>query len=163
ILAFGARLTSAAETKSLNERFDFLSKNGNSNCTPDFLNSIATMPAVARLHGSCCSPMELERSNKPLEGLGEYSARAEIPADPYDTPAGNAEKVMPYYELARKPDEQRAYQYAMDNSEEKGPCCCRCWRWKMYGGLAKYLIRERRFTGEQVTEVWNLSNGCGGG
>jgi len=50
----------------------------------------------------------------------------------------------------------------MDHSEEKGPCCCQCWRWKMYGGLAKYLIRERHFTGEQVTEIWNLSDGCGG-
>jgi hypothetical protein len=24
------------------------------------------------------------------------------------------------------------------------------------------LIREHGFTGEQVTQVWNLSDGCGG-
>ena len=24
------------------------------------------------------------------------------------------------------------------------------------------LIKEKGFTGEQVTEVWNLSDGCGG-
>jgi hypothetical protein len=32
----------------------------------------------------------------------------------------------------------------------------------MYGGLAKFLITEREFTGEQVVEVWNRSDGCGG-
>ena len=30
------------------------------------------------------------------------------------------------------------------------------------GGLGKYLIKTRGFTGEQVTQVWNLSDGCGG-
>ncbi|MDX8512687.1 hypothetical protein [Mesorhizobium captivum] len=60
-------------------------------------------------------------------------------------------------------DEQKAYDYAMANSEEKGPCCCPCWRWKVYGGLAKYLIHEHRFTGEQIVDVWDLSDGCGGG
>ena len=50
----------------------------------------------------------------------------------------------------------------MANSDEKGPCCCRCWRWKVYGGLAKLLVREHGFDGKQVTEVWDMSNGCGG-
>ena len=97
-----------------------------------------------------------------IHGLTKYSAIEEVPSDPYDIPAGIAQKVMAYYDLALNADEQHAYQYAMDHSEEKGPCCCQCWRWKMYGGLAKYLIRERHFTGEQVTEIWNLSDGCGG-
>jgi hypothetical protein len=60
------------------------------------------------------------------------------------------------------PAQQAAYDYAMQHSEEHGPCCCHCWRWHVYGGLAKVLIREREFTGEQVTEIWNLSDGCGG-
>jgi hypothetical protein len=50
----------------------------------------------------------------------------------------------------------------MQHSDEKGPCCCQRWRWRVYGGLGKFLIREHRFTGEQLVEVWNLSNGCGG-
>ena len=50
----------------------------------------------------------------------------------------------------------------MAHSEEKGPCCCQCWWWKVYGGLAKYFIHNRDFTGPQVTEVWDLSDGCGG-
>jgi hypothetical protein len=107
--------------------------------------------------------MERQRYAEQIQGLTKYSAIAEIPPDPYDIAASVAQKAMSYYELALTPDEDRAYQYAMENSIEKGPCCCRCWRWRVYGGLAKLLIRERRFTGEQIVEVWNLSDGCGGG
>ena len=69
---------------------------------------------------------------------------------------------MGYYDMQLAPEEQRAYDYAMENSHEKGPCCCKCWRWYVYGGLAKHLIRDYNFTGEQITDVWNLSDGCGG-
>ena len=69
---------------------------------------------------------------------------------------------MLYYGLELTPEEQEAYDYAMQNSNEKGPCCCMCWRWYVYGGLAKFLIKHHDFTGEQITEVWNLSDGCGG-
>jgi len=64
--------------------------------------------------------------------------------------------------LALSQDEQRIYHYAMDNSDEKGPCCCQCWRWQVHGGLGKLLIREHRFTGEQFVDVRNLSSCCGG-
>ncbi|MEZ5832347.1 MAG: hypothetical protein R3D05_14320 [Dongiaceae bacterium] len=47
-------------------------------------------------------------------------------------------------------------------SEEKGPCCCQCWRWEVFSVLGRLLIRERGLSGEQVAQVWNLSNGCGG-
>lgn len=65
------------------DKFDFLSKNGNSNCSKQFLDSISTMrlPLLA------------------LEGL---------------------------------------------------------WR------VGQITIREHGFDGMQVTEVWNMSNGCGG-
>src|SRR5437016_8016625 len=53
LLVLGGALANAADTKALNERFEYLSKNGNSNCTPEFLNSISTMPPQARLQGSC--------------------------------------------------------------------------------------------------------------
>jgi hypothetical protein len=145
------------------ERFDYLSTHGNSNCSTAFMNSIATMPAVARLQGSCCSPMSLGRYSRQIEGLKKFSAFAEIPADPYDVPAALAQQALASYDLALGTDEQRAYAYAMANSEEKGPCCCRCWRWHVYGGLAKLLIHKHGFSGEQVKEVWNLSDGCGGG
>jgi hypothetical protein len=144
------------------KRFEYLSTNGNSNCSSAFLEAIPNMPVTARIQGSCCSPMDLARYAKQTEGLKKYKDIAAIPADPYDIPAGLAQQALSNYDLTLTPAEQKAYDYAMAHSEEKGPCCCQCWRWKVYGGLAKYLIRNHGFTGAQVTEVWDLSNGCGG-
>ena len=147
---------------AISERFDYLSANGNSNCSIAFLEAISSMPMTARLQGSCCSQMDLARYAKQIDGLKKYKDIAAIPTDPYDIPAGLAQQALANYDLTLTPAEQKAYDYAMAHSEEKGPCCCRCWRWKVYGGLAKYLIRNRGFTGPQVTEFWDLSNGCGG-
>ena len=147
----------------LASQYDFLSKNGNSNCTKAFLDSIPTMPKDARLQGSCCSPMELSRYVNQITGLTKYKTNPDIPPNPYDIEAALAAKLLANYDLPLTSDEQKAYDYAMANSDEKGPCCCRCWRWKAYGGLAKLLIRDHHFDGKQVTDVWNISNGCGGG
>jgi hypothetical protein len=106
--------------------------------------------------------MERNRYLKQIEQLTKYRAIADIPPNPYDMDAGLASKLLTYYDLALTPGEQKAYDYAMANSDEKGPCCCRCWRWKVYGGLAKLLVREHGFDGKQITEVWDMSNGCGG-
>ena len=152
----------AADAPTLDERFDHLSNNGNSNCTTAFLKSIPTMPATARIQGSCCSPMERMRYGEQIEGLKKYRDVREIPPDPYDIAADIAQKALVSYDIALNADEQRAYDFAMARSSEQGPCCCQCWRWRVFGGLGKTLIRERGFTGEQVTEVWNLSDGCGG-
>jgi hypothetical protein len=152
----------AAESRSLASRFEELSKNGNSNCSATFTDSIATMPATVRLKGSCCGPMDLHRYTEQVTGLAAYSDIAAIPADPYDVSAGAAREAMSYYDMELTAAEQQAYDYAMANSDENGPCCCQCWRWKVYGGLAKLLIHEHGFTGEQIVKVWNLSDGCGG-
>lgn len=120
------------------------------------------MTSEARLQGSCCSQMSLHRYQEQVEGLKKYAHIPEIPPDPYDIEAGLAKDLMTYYDLALSPDQQEAYDYAMQNSHEKGPCCCKCWRWYVYGGLGKYLITTYGFTGKQITEIWNLSDGCGG-
>ena len=142
--------------------FEFLSTHGNSNCSGEFLDSIASMPPGARLQGSCCAAMENARYTKQVESLQKFASIADIPPNPYDIDAGLASKLLGFYDLALKPEEQKAYDYAMANSDEQGPCCCRCWRWKVYGGLGKLLVREHGFDGKQLVEVWNLSNGCGG-
>ncbi|PAQ05060.1 hypothetical protein [Mesorhizobium temperatum] len=159
----GPDLAIAAEDPELVRRFKDLSQNGNSTCSAKFTESIATLPSTARITGSCCSPMEMKRYVEQVNGLTKYRDIAMIPSDPYDIPAGVAQKVMPYYDLKLTAAEQQAYDYAMANSDEKGPCCCQCWRWEVYGGLAKFLIREHGFTGEKVVDVWDLSDGCGGG
>ena len=148
-------------------KFEELSQNGNSSCSGTFKDSITAMPDGVRLQGSCCSPMSIHRYTEQVEGLQEFKSVpgqniAEIPDDPYDIEAGLAKQLISYYDMELTPEEQAAYDYAMLNSSEKGPCCCKCWRWYVYGGLAKFLIQNHGFTGEQITEVWNFSDGCGG-
>lgn len=111
--------------------------------------------------------MSMHRYSEQVAGLEKFKSIEsqnvdKIPDDPYDIEAGLAKKLLTYYDEPLNPGQQQAYAYAMENSHEKGPCCCKCWRWSVYGGLGKYLIRYHGFTGEQVTEVWNLSDGCGG-
>ncbi len=148
--------------QALAARFEMLAKSGNSSCSSAFKDSIAEMPDGSRLQGSCCSAMDFHRYEEQVNGLKQFSDIPEIPSDPYDIDVALAKKLQAYYGVELTADEQKAYDYAMVNSNEKGPCCCKCWRWYVYGGLAKQLIKERGFTGEQITEVWNLSDGCGG-
>ena len=147
---------------ALAAKFDILSKNGNSSCSGAFRDSIDNMPDTGRLQGSCCSPMDMHRYEEQVTGLKKYQDIPEIPPDPYDIDASLAKTLKAYYDVELTPEQQKAYDYATQNSMEKGPCCCKCWRWYVYGGLGKLLIQKYNFTGEQVTEIWNLSDGCGG-
>ena len=152
----------AADDAALMKRFDFLSQNGNVSCSAEFEASIATMAADAKLQGSCCAPMDGPRYVQQIKGIRKYADIPEIPPDPYDIPASLAQKLKPYYDLPLNGTEQAAYDFAMANSDMRGPCCCQCWRWRVYGGLGKHLIRERGFTGQQLVDLWNIAQGCGG-
>lgn len=147
---------------ALAARFEQLSQSGNSTCSAAFDQSIEGMSDSERIQGSCCSPMSLHRYKEQVEGLKKFSHIPEIPPDPYDLDAKLAKKLKAYYDAELTPEQQAHYDYAMEHSHEKGPCCCKCWRWYVYGGLGKLLIQQHGFTGEQLTEVWNLSDGCGG-
>lgn len=144
------------------KRFDFLSRNGNSNCAQDFLDSISSMPGGARLQGSCCGPMALHRYREQIEGLKAFASISDVPPDPYDIEAVTAKRLLAAYDMQLRREQQKAYDEAMTTSAEKGPCCCECWRWNVFGGLGKLLIRDHGFGGAEVAEVWDLSNGCGG-
>jgi hypothetical protein len=106
--------------------------------------------------------MDEARYRQQIEGLRKYADIAESPPDPYDISAPLAHKLMGDYDLALNKEEQSAYDYAMVHSDMEGPCCCKCWRWKVYGGLGKYLIRTRHYTGQQLADLWNIGQGCGG-
>ena len=160
-MADAARADATSDSETL-RMFEFLSTHGNSNCSAQYLAAIPNMTPVSRLQGSCCSPMSLHRYGEQVAALTKYATVSIIPADPYNVEAGLAQELLACHALELTADEQRAYDYAMANSREKGPCCCKCWRWQVFGGLGKLLIRDFGFTGEQVTEVWDLSNGCGG-
>lgn len=153
--------SNVVEKDALAARFEYLSKNDNSSCSASFQQSIDTMPDDGRLLGSCCGPMSIHRYTEQVEGLKKFSNIPEIPPDPYDIDARHAKQLKAYYEVELTSEQQQAYDYAMEHSNEKGPCCCQCWRWYVYGGLGKLLIQKHGFTGEQLTKVWNLSDGCG--
>jgi hypothetical protein len=131
-------------------------------CSGQFEKSIATMPQDAKLQGSCCAPMDEVRYGQQIDGLKKYADIAEVPPDPYDIAAPLAHKLMGYYDMALNKDEQAAYDYAMEHSEMQGPCCCKCWRWKVYGGLGKLLIHVHHYSGQQLTDLWDVGQGCGG-
>ena len=168
LLARGPFIASYASAEEADDdvapkkQFEFLSNNGNVECSAKFEASIVTMPADARLQGSCCAPMDEARYFQQIKGIRKYADISEVPPDPYDIPAGMAQKLMPYYNLRLNRTEKIAYDYAMAHSDMQGPCCCKCWRWRMYGGLGKFLIHEHRFTGQQLVDLWNIAQGCGG-
>lgn len=152
---------------ALATKFQTLSQGGNSSCSGAFLSAIPAMGEGKQLTGSCCSPMSMHRYSEQVEGLKKFKAEtsqniSEIPDDPYDIDSTLAKKLKNYYDLELTAGEQKVYDYAMEHSDEKGPCCCKCWRWYVYGGLGKHLIHSYGFSGEQLTKVWNLSDGCGG-
>jgi hypothetical protein len=152
----------AAVDAALKSRFELLSQHGNVECSAQFEKLIGSMGPKGRLQGSCCAPMDEARYRQQIEGLKKYADIVEVPPDPYDISAPLAQKLMGYYELALNKEEQAAYDYAMKNSDMQGPCCCKCWRWKVYGGLGKLLIRVHHYNGQQLTDMWNVGQGCGG-
>ncbi|MEM4391950.1 MAG: hypothetical protein QXG67_04105 [Candidatus Nitrosotenuis sp.] len=116
-----------------------------------------------RLQGSCCSPMAFHRYEEQVESLKKYSHIKQIPKDPYDIEVSLAKELLGYQKTIKlTADQQKIYDDAMKMSHEGGPCCCKCWRWDAFEGLAKYLITEHNFDSQQVAEVWDLIDGCGG-
>lgn len=152
---------SEAMVDSYDAKFIELSTNGNSACFGQ--NVVYSMDDSTHLTGSCCDKMSQHRYEEQVEGVKKYSYIKEIPSDPYDIPVDLAKKLLDYdSSITLSVEQQKIYNNAAELSDEGGPCCCKCWRWDVYEGLAKYLITEHRFTAEQVAEVWNLSDGCGG-
>ena len=121
------------------------------------------MPNQARIQGSCCGQMDLHKYQEQVEGLKKFAGTPQIPEDPYDVPVQLAKQLFEYQETIQlTPDQQAIYDQAVRLSEEGGPCCCRCWRWTAFEGQAKYLITELNWPAEQIAELWDLQDGCGG-
>lgn len=107
--------------------------------------------------------MDRHRYQEQVEGLKKYADTPQIPSDPYDVPVKLAKQLFEYQKTIQlTPDQQAIYDQAMQISEEGGPCCCRCWRWFAFEGQAKYLITELDWSAQQVAELWDLEDGCGG-
>ena len=121
-------------------------------------------PSDGRLQGSCCFPMDAHGYKEQIEGLAaKFSAYEIIPPDPYDIPVAWGREMIEYNGSTElTPEQQSVYDEAVELSHEGGPCCCVCWHWYAYEGLAKHLIINENFSAEQVAEVWDLSDACGG-
>ncbi|MBI3442481.1 MAG: hypothetical protein HY007_01840 [Candidatus Sungbacteria bacterium] len=143
--------------------FEYLSSHGNSSCSGAFLGSIPAVDDSTRLMGSCCSPMVKAKYEEQVKGLKQYKDIPEIPVNPYNIPATQVKRMLEWQKsITLSADEQKTYDDAINMSMEHGPCCCTCWHWFAYEGLAKLLVTKYRFDGKAVAHVWDLSDGCGG-
>ncbi len=155
-------MTEKTESPSLEVKFAQLSAARTNSCGGTF-DYVGSLPDDSRIQGSCCSAMNFHRYSEQVEGLKKYSSYDKIPKDPYDVEVGLARELLDYQKnIVLTTEEQAVYDEAVNMSHEGGPCCCKCWHWYAYEGLAKYLITENGFTAEQVADVWDLSDACGG-
>lgn len=125
--------------------------------------AILAYPAGKHLQGSCCTKMDATSYRAQVRALRRYRSLPEIPRDPYDVPAGVAQRLLRYDEsIALSPSQRGIYARAMSMSDEKGPCCCKCWRWNAFRGLSKYLISHRGWRAPQLASLIGALDGCGG-
>ncbi len=149
--------------KALAAQFNLLSKNGNTNCSQNFTNSIRSMADDAYLRGSCCSPMKWDKYKEQIEGLKEYKNIPQIPNDPYNIPVKLVKELLQYNKIIiPTKEEQKILDDGAMGSEEKGFCCCKCWRWDVHEGLSKFLVRNYHFNAKQISKILDLQDGCGG-
>ena len=147
----------------LRARFQYLSTHGNSNCSDAFRDSIPSMQDSMRLQGSCCSPMDRNTYMRQVTALRQYQNVPEIPNDPYDIPAKLAKQLLTFDQtIVLTAAQQAVLDDAVPRTNEKGYCCCQCWRWNTYEGLSKYLVQNYAFTADQIVDVLDNSDGCGG-
>ena len=114
------------------------------------------------LGGQCCGVLKSTHMyEEQLKALEEYDI-LEIPKDPYNIPVSLAKKLIQFdRDIKLTVEQQKIFDEASEMSNEKGPCCCKCWKWYAYSGLAKYLIVEYDYNAEQVVEIWDISDSCG--
>lgn len=107
--------------------------------------------------------MDFRHYQQQVEGLKKYAEIPQIPIDPYDVPVSLAKQLFDYQQTIQlTPAQQAVYDEAAKISKEGGPCCCRCWRWTAFDGQARYLITQMNWSSQQIAELWDLEDGCGG-
>ncbi len=133
---------------------------GNKTAMESYMNSL---PNGARLQGSCCSPMDMQKYSSQITSLKTYTNIPQIPSDPYDMSVSSAKQMLGYYDnIQLTSSQQSVYDSAQSMTADKGWCCCQCWAWYTHAGLAKYLITQHNYTAQQVVAVTNLEDCCGG-
>lgn len=144
------------------EQFEFLSKQRSSSCGLQ-PTTVSNYPDDQRIQGACCSAMDMHRYQEQVEGLKKYSDIDVIPEDPYNIPASLAKKLFDYEQnITLTAEEQAVYDQAEELAGEGGPCCCKCWRWHAFKGQAMYLISEYGWGAQEIADLWDIEDGCGG-
>ena len=144
------------------EKFDYLAGQSTNACSLQG-DSINQQLAGGRIQGSCCSAMDLHAYQGQIEALKQYADISEIPSDPYDISVEQAQLLLSFKSgISLTAEQEQIYKEAAEISEEGGPCCCKCWHWDAYEGLAKKMIADYGWNAEQVSELWDLSSACGG-
>ena len=96
-----------------------------------------------------------------IDGLKNYSSISIIPGTRYNVSASLAKQMISCDAASLTQAQQSVYDGAMKTSSE-GPCCCQCWAWYAHEGLAKAPISQYGWTGQQIANIWNLEDCCGG-
>ena len=142
--------------------FTFLSQQGSNYCSLD-TKSVEHYANGTQLQGACCNSMDQHKYEYQVTNLRQNASIPQIPTDPYDIPVSLAKQLIGYDgSITLNSDQQAFYDRAMGMTEDKGPCCCHCWRWYMTRGLVKYLITEHNMDAPNAARVVDLVNGCGG-
>ena len=154
-----AGVASPAGTAS---RFAYLAAQHSNYCSLS-PRTVMAYPDGKRMQGSCCNPMNQEKYDAQVAGLRRYAHLAQIPVDPYDVGASLAKELLGYDNTISLTAQQHStFTKAMQMTDDKGPCCCQCWRWYMTEGLDKFLMSRLNLPARQVAEITDLTNGCGG-
>ncbi len=113
------------------------------------------------LGGQCCGGMkDTTAYHAQLQKLQAYKSIPDIPLNPYKTPVELAKKWIDYDKSANlTEDQQKIFNQALSMSKE-GPCCCKCWHYYVNEGIAKKMIQDKGWTGQQVAQFWDNSSIC---
>lgn len=107
--------------------------------------------------------MDMNRYISQITDLKKYASISQIPPNPYDVSKASAQQMLGFYNnIQLTSAQQSVYNTAKSMTADKGWCCCQCWAWYTHAGLAKYLITQQNYTAQQVVNVINLEDCCGG-
>ena len=154
--------SSARTTAGTPERFAYLARQHSNRCDLQ-ARELMRRGGDGRLQGSCCSPMDEHAYVEQARALRRYAGIGQIPPDPYDVKVALAQRLLRYQaDIHLSRPDRSIYTRAMEMSDEKGPCCCRCWRWTAVEGLSKYLIAKRGWEPPRLARLVDAVEGCGG-
>jgi len=127
------------------------------------VNWINGLSDTSYLQGACCSPMDYQPDYaSQIPALQNYSSISIIAPDPYNVPGHIAKADVAGENLVLTADQQSTLASAASMTTDHGWCCCQCWAYYAHEGLAKTLIVQYGYNAQQVVNVINLQDCCGG-